>query len=190
MEYAIIVATTKDGGIGLNGKIPWHIRDDMNHFKFQTTYAKRGCINAVIMGRNTWESLPAVIRPLPNRINIIVSESYYLDKDKMDKYAEIKNVYIVPTLDNAHAKIKEIHNIDKVFVIGGERLYKEAMADHRYNRLLLTYIDIDITCDAYFPLHLIEKRYNNKNTVQMGVENAVLYGIYEYTYIPAKEYLI
>jgi dihydrofolate reductase len=183
MEYVIIVATTVDGGIGLNGKIPWRIRDDMRHFKFQTSYARRGCINAVIMGRNTWESLPENMRPLQNRINIIVSESYYINKEKMVEFANMKNVYVVPTLNNAHAKIREMQNIHKVFVIGGERLYKEAMADHRYNRLLLTYIDSDIKCDAYFPLHLVEKRYNTRNTIQYGIEEGTIFGIYDYRYI-------
>ena len=186
MEYAIIVATTKDGGIGLNGTIPWCIKEDLKYFKFKTTYARYGCINAVIMGRNTWESLPEKAKPLPNRINIIISESYYLNKEKMGEFSKMKNVYVVPTLDNAHAKIREMQNIDKVFVIGGERLYKEALADHRYNKLLLTRIHINITCDTFFPLHLVDKRYNNISIVRMGVENDIVYGTKEYTYIASK----
>lgn len=183
MEYSIIVATTINGGIGLNGKIPWRLKDDLDHFKFQTTYSRMGCVNAVIMGRNTWKSLPEKVRPLANRINIIVSESYYLDKEKMDELAQMKDVYVVPTLDNAHAKIKEMHNIHKVFIIGGERLYKEALADHRYNHLLLTFIDIDVKCDTFFPLHLIANRYNYVNTIKKGIEEGIIYGMYEYRYL-------
>ena len=183
MEYSIIVATTIDGGIGLNGKIPWYLKDDMEYFKFQTTYSRMGCVNAVIMGRNTWESLPEKVRPLANRINIIVSESYYLDKEKMDEFAQMKDVYVVPTLNNAHAKIKEMHNVDKIFVIGGERLYKEALADHRYNKLLLTLIDIDVKCNTYFPLKLLDKRYNYINIIKVGIENGIIYEMYEYRYL-------
>ena len=68
-----ILACTKKGGIGLNGKLPWRIKEDMMLFKkITTTTAATISQNAVIMGRKTWESIPKKFRPLPNRINIIL----------------------------------------------------------------------------------------------------------------------
>ena len=70
-----ILACTHNGGIGLNGKLPWRLKEDMKLFKRITTTIQNpndeGKQNAVIMGRKTWESIPNKFRPLPNRINII-----------------------------------------------------------------------------------------------------------------------
>lgn len=76
-----ILACTHDGGIGLNGKLPWRLKEDMKLFKKITTTIQnpndkeKGKLNAVIMGRKTWESIPMKFRPLPNRINIILSKT-------------------------------------------------------------------------------------------------------------------
>tara|TARA_B100001094_G_C17974909_1_gene692291 strand:- start:61 stop:705 length:645 start_codon:yes stop_codon:yes gene_type:complete len=71
----VIFACTKTGGIGKNGKIPWKIKEDMKLFRKITTNTDGGeqKKNIVIMGRTTWESIPEKFRPLPNRINIILS---------------------------------------------------------------------------------------------------------------------
>jgi len=76
-----ILACTHNGGIGLNGKLPWRLKEDMKLFKKITTTIQnpndkeKGKLNAVIMGRKTWESIPMKFRPLPNRINIILSKT-------------------------------------------------------------------------------------------------------------------
>ena len=72
-----ILASTYNGGIGLNGKLPWRLKEDMKIFKRITTTIQnsddKNKLNAVIMGKNTWESIPLKFRPLSNRINIILS---------------------------------------------------------------------------------------------------------------------
>src|SRR5262249_9341651 len=79
----LIVATTPPPtlGIGKNMTLPWHLPSDLSYFARVTKRVPpalpNGCtfINAVVMGRKTWDSIPARFRPLPNRINVIVSRS-------------------------------------------------------------------------------------------------------------------
>ena len=68
MNFKIIVAATRNFGIGYKNKLPWHIPEDLKHFS-KTTIGNGN--NAIIMGRNTWESIGS--KPLPKRHNVIVS---------------------------------------------------------------------------------------------------------------------
>ena len=80
MNINLIVAMCKNNGIGLNNKIPWKISEDMHYFSKKTSgnYPGDGNKkNAVIMGRNTWESLPKKYKPLPHRFNIVLTKNGY-----------------------------------------------------------------------------------------------------------------
>jgi dihydrofolate reductase len=67
MALKLIYARAKNGVIGINNKLPWHLPEDLAHFKKTT----QGC--AVLMGRKTWDSLPPAFRPLPGRTNIVLT---------------------------------------------------------------------------------------------------------------------
>ena len=72
--FQIVVATTLERGIGLDGGMPWNLPKDMKYFKEITIKTRDSSKrNAVIMGRKTWDSIPAKFRPLANRANIIIS---------------------------------------------------------------------------------------------------------------------
>jgi len=104
-----IVAVDKDWGIGYQGQLLEHIPEDLKHFKELTQY------NIVVMGRNTWESLPKrdFLPRLPNRINVIVSNSMLKDIDE----EVLGHLTVVMTLERA---IDYIQAGDKnVFIIGG-----------------------------------------------------------------------
>lgn len=78
MDFCLIVCTTPNGGIGKNGSIPWRVPVDMAFFRritTSTTSVSEGKRNAVIMGRQTWESIPARFKPLPGRLNIVLSRN-------------------------------------------------------------------------------------------------------------------
>lgn len=75
----LIVAATKTNGIGHNARLPWRLPKEMSYFARVTTAAPEGKQNAVIMGRNTWESIPNKFRPLPNRLNLVISTSQQYD---------------------------------------------------------------------------------------------------------------
>ncbi len=72
-----IVACTRDGGIGKEGRLPWKLSGDMAYFKRVTldTEDVPGARNAVIMGRKTWESIPKSFRPLADRLNVVLSRN-------------------------------------------------------------------------------------------------------------------
>ncbi|CAG9937614.1 unnamed protein product [Clonostachys rosea f. rosea IK726] len=79
-ELTLIVAATRSMGIGLNGSMPWQgLRKEMQYFARVTTrlppQAAPGSVNAVIMGRKTWDSIPPKFRPLKDRLNIVITRS-------------------------------------------------------------------------------------------------------------------
>ena len=106
MSVKLIVAMCKNNGIGLDNKIPWRISEDMSYF-FKKTSGEYTRINdttkknAVIMGRNTWESLPKKYKPLPNRFNIVLTRNVQrliaLEHQDVDKH----NIEYVSSVDEA-----------------------------------------------------------------------------------------
>ena len=125
----IIVAIDENNGIGFQGKLPWHLSEDLKFFK-KTTLG-----TSVVMGRKTWEGLP--IKPLPDRNNIILSR-------KSDfRYSTIRTMNsVTQVIDYALAG-------NHIFVIGGAEVYKSflPLAD----RLYVTKINKIFPCDAFFP---------------------------------------
>ncbi|EAU93135.2 dihydrofolate reductase [Coprinopsis cinerea okayama7 len=81
-RLTIIVAATKANGIGKGSNLPWRLAKEMKYFARATSEAPEGTRNAVVMGRTTWESIPEKFRPLPNRVNVVVSrnENYELQR--------------------------------------------------------------------------------------------------------------
>ena len=74
--FQVVVAATKTWGIGAGGALPWRLPGDLRHFRELTARtADPGKLNAVVMGRRTWDSLPPKFRPLPGRVNVVLSRS-------------------------------------------------------------------------------------------------------------------
>lgn len=128
---ALIAACARGGVIGIGNKLPWHLPEDMKFFR-ETTRGK-----PVIMGRKTWESLPDAFRPLPGRLNIVVSRNPAF-------HAE--GGTLVGSLPEALAAAGDA---EIAFLIGGAELYRQALP--LADRLLLTEIDRDYQGDAFFP---------------------------------------
>ncbi|MGL4408162.1 MAG: dihydrofolate reductase [Zoogloea sp.] len=130
-RLCLIAACARGGVIGINNRLPWHLPEDMKFFR-ETTRGK-----PVIMGRKTWESLPEAFRPLPGRLNIVVSRNA--------AYAA-PGATVVNSLDAALAAASEA---SEAFLIGGAELYRQGMA--LADALLLTEINQDFEGDAFFP---------------------------------------
>lgn len=130
-NLVLIAALARNGVIGINNTLPWHLPEDMKHFREAT----RG--KPVIMGRKTWESLPDTFRPLPGRHNIVVSRNPTYQAD---------GATVVSSLT---AALDAAVNADDVFVIGGAELYRQALPLAR--RMMLTRIEQDFEGDAHFP---------------------------------------
>ena len=128
MKLSIIVAMTADRVIGNKNKLPWHLPEDLKHFK-NITMGK-----PVIMGRKTYESIG---RLLPGRKNIILSRN---------KSYAIDGAHMVSTLKEA---IKLCEDNSEAFIIGGSTVYKEALP--KADCLYLTIINKEFEGDACFP---------------------------------------
>lgn len=139
----LIVAYCKNRGIGLKNNLPWKLSLDMNRFKKLTIGNKN---NAVIMGRNTWESLPSKYKPLPKRTNIILTTK-----------ADYRSNTIDPNVPKFFSSFKSAEHycslaqIDNIWVIGGEMIYSEALQYEHLQRIYVTHIDKDYECDTFFP---------------------------------------
>jgi dihydrofolate reductase len=125
---SLIVACTSEGGIGNGGELPWRIPGDMAYFKRITTDPEPagagGRLNAVVMGRKTWESIPSKFRPLPNRINVVLSRN----PAALDLPA---GVLRAASIEDALAAVDNRADIDQCFVIGGAEVYKQALGLER-----------------------------------------------------------
>ena len=128
----LIYARAANGVIGVNGTLPWHLPEDMAHFKRTTA----GC--PVIMGRKTWDSLPPRFRPLPGRDNIVVTRQ----PDWCDTGARR-----AASLSQAVALCA---GAAEIWVIGGAQIYAEAAP--LAQRAVVTEIDRDFDGDAYAPM--------------------------------------
>ena len=131
-ELVLIAAVDRQRAIGRGGELLWHEREDQRHFRAVTI----GC--PVIMGRKTWDSLPAKFKPLPGRRNIVVTRN-----------AE----WQVPGAEGAAslaAALASVAGTERAFVIGGGELYAAALA--QADELQLTEIDsVFEGADTFFP---------------------------------------
>jgi len=127
----LIAAVSRDGGIGHNNELLARLPEDLKRFK-QLTMG-----HPVIMGRRTWESLPAFFRPLPGRFNVVVTRQH--------SYVA-EGAVVVHSLSQALGACGEVSD---VFVIGGGQLYAEALP--LADQLDLTELDATFNADAWFP---------------------------------------
>ncbi|MEK6899098.1 MAG: dihydrofolate reductase [Nanoarchaeota archaeon] len=135
MKLVLIAAMDENRGIGLEGKIPWHIPEDLKMFR-TLTMAK-----PVIMGRSTFDSIYASLgKPLDGRINIVVT------RNKDLRFPE--EVIVSPNLGNAISKALA-ENAGETYIIGGQNLYEQTIdiAD----RLEITLVDGKYKADRHFP---------------------------------------
>lgn len=137
----IIVAVDSKNGIGKKGALPWRIKGEIRYFKertMQTHDPEKQ--NALIMGRNTWESLPEKFRPLPGRKNFVLTS-------KNDYPAS--GATICPSLDAAIALAQDDPLIEKIFIIGGGKVFEQAISI--VDGIYFTQIKGDFDCDIFFP---------------------------------------
>jgi len=152
MRTKIIVACDAGGGIGYNNRIPWpRCRDDLVRFKkvtIGTSHASFGSINAVVMGYNTWVSLPQNARPLPNRLNIILTNTHY-DEIK-NNYSDNSNIKPARSWDDLENIINSIDNINDVWVIGGQSIYEQSFEQSEVVEIHITQFNFYMEHDKTF----------------------------------------
>ncbi len=132
MLVNMIYARAANGVIGKNNALPWHLPEDMAHFKKITLGWP------VIMGRKTWDSLPPKFRPLPGRTNIVITRQ---------SGWQAEGAKVAVSVEDA---ISLAGNIEQVWVIGGAQIY--AQAEPLADRIEVTEIAQDFEGDAYAPV--------------------------------------
>jgi dihydrofolate reductase len=163
MNINIIVAYCKNNGIGLNNQLPWNIADDLKRFSKIT---KGSGNNAIIMGRNTYESIGRI---LPRRFNIVLSTTQ-----------KIQGVETCESLESAIVLCKG-KNFDNIFIIGGQSVYEEALNKQLVHKIYATEINKEYICDRFFPC--ISEQYitHQENKVIDGID--IFYKTYEGTHL-------
>jgi dihydrofolate reductase len=129
-SVGLVWAEAADGVIGAEGGIPWHVPEDLAHFRDVTMG------EPVVMGRRTWDSLPERFRPLPGRRNIVVTRQ---------PTWQARGAERAGSLDDALAAAGE----ERVWVIGGGELFGEALADAE--TIELTEVDLVVAGDTFAP---------------------------------------
>ena len=131
MSLKLIFARASNGVIGRQNTLPWHLPEDMAHFKRMT----QGC--PVIMGRKTWESLPAKFRPLPGRINVVITrQPDFLAEGALVAHSMAQAVSLCPPESTA-------------WVIGGADIYAQALP--LASEAVVTELDAAFEGDAFAP---------------------------------------
>jgi dihydrofolate reductase/thymidylate synthase len=161
--FSLVVAMDRNRGIGNKGDLPWpKLKGDLKFFRDITTnpdrsvaelahglphgdavsrYSEESC-NAVLMGRKTWESLPAAYRPLPGRLNGVLSRS---------EFDAGEDAEVWESLDHALEDLDDMAGVEGVHVIGGAQIYAAALAHPDCTRLYVTEIDAEFPCDTFVP---------------------------------------
>jgi dihydrofolate reductase len=130
VSLGVIWAQSRTGVIGRAGAIPWHIPEDSRYFREVTTG------HPVIMGRRTWESLPARFRPLPDRRNIVISRQHDL---------QLPGAEVVHSLVEAAGLVAG----GPAWVVGGGQVYAQALA--RATVVDVTEVDLAVDGDVHAP---------------------------------------
>ena len=157
-HIVIVVAISRGRrALGMNGKLLWHIPEDMRRFRALTLG------HPVIMGRKTFESILEYLKkPLPGRTNIVITRD--------ETYTAPGGVLVVHSLDEALARAGEIDH-EEIHIGGGAQLYAEALP--HVDRLELTLIDDEAEADSFFPEY--EHLFTKKIKEEKGEHNGLIY---------------
>jgi dihydrofolate reductase len=128
---ALVAALARGGVIGRDGGLPWHLPEDMAHFRDVTMG------HPVVMGRKTWESLPERFRPLPGRRNIVVTRKPAWSAEGAERASSLEEALAL------------VGGAEHVSVIGGGEIFAAALP--YADQLLLTEIELDVDGDTAFP---------------------------------------
>ena len=134
MKVSLIVAMGKNREIGKNNDLLWHLPADMQFFKNTTKD------NIVVMGRKNWESIPIKYRPLPNRLNIVLTKNTAFKAEGAEVFYDLETVF------NTYSNDKRT-----CFIIGGAQVYQLALASGKVNELFITHVNSSFDADTFFP---------------------------------------
>ena len=180
-NLSIIVASSLEYGIGFENKLCWNIPEELKYFRNITSNClDKNAKNCIIMGKNTWYSLPKA--PLQNRINIIISVNDY-DKIK-NEIIDMKDVYVFKSIEEALIYIDNDDIIENSFIIGGSQLYNTILEKYvKYVKSIYWSIIYDkkYECDKFIASNIIYNNFNfNKEDIVINDKYISMYGKNKY----------
>ncbi|MBF0489312.1 MAG: dihydrofolate reductase [Candidatus Omnitrophica bacterium] len=169
--FSIVVALDDKNGIGKNNNLAWRLSADLKHFKELTTKVSDPLKqNALIMGRKTWDSLPEKYKPLPGRLNIVLS--------RQQSRPLFVDVLLSSSLEDILKDLKKRGDIESVFVIGGAQIYSQSIHHPSCSNLYITQVKGDFICDAFFPA--IPDSFKIKEESSWQTEGSIQYRFCQY----------
>ena len=165
----IIVAADKKLGIGKDGKMPWHLKNELKYFQDMTTKTEDPeKQNMVLMGRTTWESIPKKYRPLNGRKNVVLTRN--------PEY-EAEGAEICHSLEEA--MISADDTVETIFIIGGAKVFEQVMKQLELDGIYLTKIYQTYDCDTFFPV--IPEHFGEPKNLGGAEEDDVSYNYLFYS---------
>ena len=178
-KVSMIAAVCQGNGIGIKGNLPWRLKNEMAYFTRITSETKDGDKkNAVVMGRKSWDSIPPKYRPLPGRVNVVISRSLPAtgticgrpirgrgvefqgdEGTESNQNAQGNNGTNLPaapdlvfsSLVTCLTFLDKSDEIESIFIIGGQQLYELGIQLPVVTRIYLTRIHSTFECDTFFP---------------------------------------
>jgi len=176
MKFNIILAVDEKNGIWKRNTLAWSLPSDMKYFKNITTQTSDlAKMNAVIMGRVTWLSIPSKYRPLSDRINCILTRSI----KNSDLWSEIDDFTLYfNSLDTCLSELETKENVENVFIIGWADLYNQVLNHPMLDKIYITKIKWDFECDV--KLNEIPDSFIVESYTDPEIDNGIEYSFWVY----------
>ena len=178
--FSLVVAMSRNRGIGWKGGFPWPlIKKDLAHFTRVTKCTRLAMsareiaaknvfyqseelfsaesdpklINPVIMGRKTWESVPLNMRPLPGRLNVILSTNTDYKPVFKEGQKDTPAPLLFPNLESALLHLSDMANIGEIYVVGGQGVFQQCLTEYQdlCKFVIVTRINKDYEADVFMP---------------------------------------
>ena len=176
MKINLIVAVDEKNWIWKDWKMAWKLPSDMKYFKKITSdtddLAKH---NAVVMWRKTWESIPSKFRPLPDRVNCILTSNIKNDDigSKIDDFVLYFN-----SVEHCLSELEWKENIEEIYIIGWANLYNQVLKMDMLDKIYITKIKWDFKCDVF--LDNIPSNFKVESYTDPEIENGIEYSFWVY----------
>ena len=155
--------------------MPWNLKKDLQNLKKITTNpylfnpsSSTKKKNVVIMGRKTYESLPKKVRPMPDRINIVLTH------ESIGSLAQEKDIHICNSLNSSLQMIEQVlkPQVEEVYVLGGARVFEEALHHELCQQVLLTQVGLNFQCDTFVSKDILNN-FKHLETSKTYIENEI-----------------
>ncbi len=167
-EISLILAVDNKNGLWKNWKLAWDIPEDIKYFQKITLKTKdKNKINAVLMWRKTWESIPSKFKPLIWRLNCILTKNKKLFSNTLKK----NNTKWYSSISTCIKDLEKNNNIEKIFVIGWAFFYNEILKYNCLKKIYITKVFWDFNCDIFF--NWIPNSFELKSKSDMKKENNI-----------------